>query len=116
VKITHISQVPVAPVTLPDAAGCACRVALSARDGAPTMALRVFEVAPGGHTPLHRHPYEHEIYVLNGAGTVWRDGQEAPLHPGDVLLIPADEPHQFKNTGAGTFQFICLIPVQFQKC
>ena len=81
------------------------------------FAMRIFEVAPGGHTPLHNHPYEHEIFVMDGAGTVWRDGQEVAIKPGDVLYIPADEKHQFKNTVADKpFKFMCLIPAKFQKC
>ena len=115
-KIIPVDQVPLETVTMPGAVDCAYRVAVSARDGAPTFAMRFFEVAPGGNTPLHQHPYEHEIYITEGAGTVWRDGQEVPISPGNVLFIPADEKHQFKNTGSQAFKFMCLIPAQFQKC
>lgn len=96
--------------------GCQYRVALSARDGQLSMAMRFFEVAPGGQTPLHQHGYEHEILIMEGAGTVWRAGQEVALRAGDVLYIPADETHQFKNCGEQPFKFLCLIPAQFQKC
>ena len=115
-KITSVSRVPAEKVEMDGVKDCQYRVAVGPKDGAPHFAMRIFEVAPGGHTPLHRHPYEHEIYVLAGAGTVWRDGNEVPIQPGDVLYIPADEMHQFKNAGADVFQFICLIPAQFQKC
>lgn len=115
-KITTIDQVPLEQVTLPDAVGCAYRVAISARDGAENCAMRFFEVAPGGHTPLHSHPYEHEVFVMAGTGTVWSAGQEVPLQSGAVLFIPADEKHQFHNTGAQPFKFMCLIPTKFQKC
>ena len=101
---------------MPGANGCAYRVAVSARDGAPNFAMRIFEVAPGGNTPLHEHPYEHEIYVIEGQGTIWRDGAEVAIQPGDILFVPPDERHQFKNTGGGVFKFMCLIPAQFQKC
>ena len=115
-KITSVNQVHLEQVTLPGAAVCAYRVAISARDGAENFALRVFEVAPKGHTPLHSHPYEHEIFVLEGAGSVWRDGQAVPLQTGHVLFIPANEQHQFQNTADQPFKFICLIPAKFQKC
>jgi len=115
-KITNVSQVPLERVELPGAAGCAYRVAVSQCDGAPNFAMRIFEVQPGGHTPLHQHPYEHEIYVLEGTGTIWRENQELPVKSGDVLFIPADEKHQFKNAANSTFKFMCLIPAQFQKC
>ncbi len=115
-KITNISEVPSENVEMDGVKNCRYRVALSARDGELSMAMRFFEVGPGGHTPLHRHPYEHEIFVLEGAGTVWRDGREVALKPGDVLFIPADEQHQFKNAGNQPFKFMCLIPSKFQKC
>lgn len=114
-KITHVHQIPLEPIEMPGAAGCAYRVAISQRDGAPNFAMRVFEIAAGGHTPLHQHPYEHEVFILEGCGTVWRDGNEVALKPGDVLFIPPDEKHQFKNTGRSLLKFICLIPAQFQK-
>lgn len=116
VKIMPVSEVPLEKVEMAGAVGCSYRVAVSARDGAPNFAMRIFEVAPGGNTPLHHHPYEHEIYVMEGQGTVWRDGREVAIKPGDVLYIPADEQHQFKNAGSGAFKFMCLIPGQFQKC
>ena len=77
--------------------------------------MRVFEVAPGGHTPLHQHPYEHEVFILDGTGTIWREGNEVAIKSSDVLFIPADEQHQFKNTGSQPFKFMCLIPAEFQK-
>jgi quercetin dioxygenase-like cupin family protein len=101
---------------MPGATGCSYRVAVSRLDGAPNFAMRVFEVATGGNTPLHQHPYEHEVFIIEGAGTVWRDGTEVALNPGNILFVPADERHQFKNTGSGPLKFICLIPGEFQKC
>lgn len=116
-KIANVNDIPQEKVVMDGAKDCAVQLAVTPRDGAPNFALRVFEVAPGGHTPLHHHPYEHEIFVLEGRGTVWRENKEVPLQRGDVLYIPADEQHQFKNAEkAVPFKFICLIPAKFQKC
>ena len=115
-KITNLKDIPAEKVEMDGVKDCQYQVAITSRDGAPSMAMRFFEVAPGGNTPLHNHPYEHEIYITEGAGTVWRDGQEVPLKPGDVLYIPSDEKHQFKNAGPQSFKFMCLIPAKFQKC
>ncbi len=115
-KITNVNDVPSEKVEMDGVKNCSYRVALSARDGEMSMAMRFFEVAPGGHTPLHQHSYEHEILIMEGSGTVWRDGQEVALKAGDVLYIPSDEKHQFKNTGSASFKFMCLIPSKFQKC
>jgi quercetin dioxygenase-like cupin family protein len=116
VKIANIQQIPAKKVEMDGAKDCKVQLAVTPRDGAPNFAMRIFEIAPGGHTPLHHHPYEHEIFVMEGAGTVWRDGKDVPLKHGDVLYIPADEQHQFKNAGASPFKFLCLIPAKFQKC
>jgi quercetin dioxygenase-like cupin family protein len=115
-KITNLNEISADNVEMDGAKECKVQLAVTPRDGAPNFAMRVFEVAPGGHTPHHRHPYEHEIYVMEGTGTVWRDGREVPIKPGDVLYIPADEQHQFKNAGGKPFKFMCLIPAKFQKC
>jgi quercetin dioxygenase-like cupin family protein len=72
--------------------------------------MRQFEVAPGGHTPRHHHPYEHEIYVLEGEGEVLENDTPHPLHAGDVVLVKPDDVHQFRNVGDRPLKFLCLIP------
>ena len=78
--------------------------------GAKNFAMRLFEMAPDGYSPLHTHPWEHEVFILEGGGVVF-DGEKAtPFKAGDVVFIPPDEQHQFKNVGKKTLKFICLIP------
>ena len=72
--------------------------------------MRQFVVAPGGHTPRHSHPYEHEVYVLEGEGEVVEGDRPHALAAGDFVLIKPDEIHQFRNTGGGQLKFLCLIP------
>ena len=81
-----------------------------AADGAPHFAMRQFEVAAGGYTPRHSHPYEHEVYVLDGTGVVYEGDTPHPLRAGDVVFVKPDEVHQFRNSGAGPLRFLCLIP------
>jgi quercetin dioxygenase-like cupin family protein len=83
---------------------------VSESDGAPNFVMRRFEVAPGGYTPRHSHPYEHEVYVLEGEGVVYENDRPHPLRPGAVVLVKPDEVHQFRNTGATPLKFLCLIP------
>ncbi len=86
---------------------------ITAREGAPNFALRVFELLPGGYTPYHAHPWEHENYILEGEGVLVNpDGSTTPLRPGDAVLVPPMQKHQYRNTGTGVFRFICCIPVQ----
>ena len=109
-KIQNDQNIEQQNVEMEGAAGCRVRLLLGEKKGAPNFAMRQFEVAPGGHTPKHRHPYEHEIYVLEGAGVAVEGDVEHPIGPGDVLLVTPDEVHQFKNPGEGVLRFLCLIP------
>lgn len=83
---------------------------IAEEDGAPNFAMREFCVAPGGHTPYHTHPWEHEVYVLDGTGVVRGEGGETPLGPGCVVFIPGNEMHGFTNTGDEALRFLCLVP------
>ena len=81
-------------------------------DGAPNFAMRVIEFQPGAVFETHEHPYEHEIFVLEGEGVVEAPEGEIPMRPGTALYVPPDEPHGYRNTGAGVLRFICVIPHQ----
>lgn len=94
------------------AVGTRVRWLITKEQGATHFSMRRFEVEPGGYTPLHSHPWEHEVYVLEGEGEV-RGGAEARrFSGGDVIFIPAGERHQLRNAGSTTVKFLCLIPIR----
>jgi quercetin dioxygenase-like cupin family protein len=78
--------------------------------GASNFAMRVFEVELGGFTPLHKHPWEHEVFILDGTGQLFDGEQTTIFKTGDVVFVPPNERHQFKNDGKTLLRFICLIP------
>ena len=109
-NVNHFEKTAQAPVHMEGAAGCQVRWLLGPEQGTPTFAMRQFEVAPGGFTPRHSHPYEHEVFVLEGEGVVVEGEKEHPLRPGDVIFVVPDEVHQFRNTGSAPLKFLCLVP------
>jgi quercetin dioxygenase-like cupin family protein len=109
-KVSHYEQVAQAPVTMEGSSGCQVRWLVDEAQGAPNFAMRQFEVAPGGYTPQHSHPYEHEVFVLEGRGVVLEGNLEHPLKAGDFVLVTPDEVHQFRNTGPTPLKFLCLVP------
>ncbi len=109
-KVQPSHSVQLQQVTMEGSSGCQVRWLLSSTDGAPNFAMRQFEVAPGGFTPLHHHPYEHEIYVVEGQGEVYEGGTPHTISAGDVVLVTPNEVHQFKNNSDKPFKFLCLIP------
>jgi len=78
--------------------------------GAPNFAMRLFEVEPGGHSPLHTHPWEHEVFILEGEGVLVGENKEAKFGPGDAVFVTSNEKHQFRNRGKKTLKFLCMVP------
>ncbi len=109
-KVQNFEQITEKDVDMEGASGCKVRWLIDEQDGAPNFAMRRFEVAAGGHTPKHHHPYEHEVYVLEGSGVVLEGDRQRPLEAGDVVYVAPDEVHQFRNTGSAPLKFLCLVP------
>jgi len=111
--IRNPNDVEAQDMTMPGAEGVKMRLMVGRSDGAPNFAMRIFDVEPGGCTPHHEHNYEHEIMVLQGQGHAYEGDTPKPVQAGDVLYVPANQVHQFKNTGSDTFRFMCMVPTQF---
>ena len=109
-KVKHCENVDQQPVEMEGAHGCRVRWLLGESEGAPNFAMRQFEVAPGGYTPKHSHPYEHEVFVLEGTGEALDGDVPRPLKAGDVVYVAPGDVHQFRNTGNSPLKFLCLVP------
>lgn len=83
---------------------------ITTEDGAPNFTMRFFEVDTGSSTPSHSHPFEHEVFILNGKGVVVGEEGSIPIGKGSVIFIAPDEPHCIVNTGNEHLEFICVIP------
>ncbi len=109
-KIAHYKKTPPDPVSEEGSSGLTVRWVISKEDGAPNFSMRVFEVEPGGYSPHHQHPWEHEVFILEGNGVLVQGEEEFPFSKGDVIFIPPGEQHQLRNTSEENLTFICLIP------
>lgn len=70
-------------------------------EGAPHAGVSVFvtRTPPGGVVGLHVHPYPETFVLLAGHGR-WTRGEDVlELHTDEVLVVPADTPHGFRNIG-----------------
>jgi len=79
-------------------------------EGAPNFAMRIVEFEPGAVFETHQHPYEHEIFVLEGEGIAHTPNGEERMCPGVALYVPPSEPHGYRNVGDNPLRFICVIP------
>ncbi|MGB9750348.1 MAG: cupin domain-containing protein [Caldisericia bacterium] len=76
----------------------------------PNFTLRYFRIKKGGFSPRHNHPYEHEVFILNGKGRVYIDGEEKNFEKNYFIYVPPDKEHQFLNTSEEDLEFLCIIP------
>lgn len=109
-KVSPCQAIEQNDVDMPGADGCKVRWLIGKQDGATNFSMRQFEVAPGGYTPRHSHPYEHEVFILDGEGTILEGDQLHVIKQGDVIYVAPDEVHQFRTTGDQPLKFLCLIP------
>lgn len=103
-------QEEAAQVQMPESEGVGLAWLLDERRGAPNFAMRRFTVAPGGYTPLHRHEWEHEVYILSGEGVLATEEGEHPLSQDSACLVAPGEKHQFRCVGEEPLEFLCLVP------
>jgi len=93
------------------APGVVMHVVAGPAEGAPTFVMRVFEIQPGSATTHHTHQWEHEIFVVEGQGTLVSGDTKKPLKEGDAVMVLPDEPHSIANTSEGLLTVICVIPL-----
>ncbi len=106
--IRNIGEIP----SVPYGQGAEKRVVFGKKDGAPTFAMRIFDVPPGGGSSDHCHDFEHEVLILKGEGVLKSESGESPLVEGSALFVPANEQHQLLNTGKDILRFVCMVPLR----
>ena len=109
-KVIDYAEAPSKTFDNDVAKGVTGRVVIGKADQAENFCMRVFTLAPGGHTPRHSHEWEHEIFVHAGEGQVFKNGTWQDVKAGSVVFVPGHEEHQFQNNGDKDFTFVCLIP------
>ncbi len=90
------------------------QIPIGSKEGSPHFTFRVFTIEPGGHTPLHSHPFEHINYIISGQGAVTDGKKERPVRQGDFALILPGETHQYRNLGETALVMICAVPKEYE--
>jgi quercetin dioxygenase-like cupin family protein len=115
-KVISLDQITKGKADMEGAKDVYKQIPLGQSDGSPTYSFRVFSVDPGGHTPYHRHPYEHLNYVIEGHGALVEEGgAEREVKKGDFALVLPNEKHQYRNQSKDErLVMICAVPKQFE--
>jgi len=101
--VAAVAQAPPAVAPLPKLP--TTRVDLQRHDlsaaGREAIQARI-DFGPGIFAPMHTHPGEEIIYVLEGELEYEIRGMPpVRLKPGDVLFVPANAAHSARNVGSG---------------
>ena len=67
----------------------------------PTVIFSSSVFAPGARTPVHKHPYPHYVYILEGTLTIVKtdSGKSYDMKPGTFFLEMVDAWHYGINKG-----------------
>ena len=85
---------------------------ISIDDGPVTCTMTYSVIEPGKTSSHHIHPWEHEVYILEGSGVLVCDGKEYPVTAGDAMYIPGGVDHYTLNTqGSGDIRRIEVNPI-----
>jgi len=109
-KHVHYTDIKAETVDVEGAKDVLIRWLITKKDGAEHFTMRLFDLSPGGHTPLHQHEWEHEVFIVSGSGILRTKEDESTFKQGDVIFVPSGQWHQFVNNGKEVLQFICVIP------
>jgi quercetin dioxygenase-like cupin family protein len=82
--------------------------------GATTLGMRLWRLAPGQASTWHRHPDQHELYVLlEGTGRIRVDDETLTLTPLSALLAEPESLRQvFNDTGSDALWLVTGAPVE----
>jgi quercetin dioxygenase-like cupin family protein len=92
-KIVYASELP---LDLSDPGVESLRLVNRER-GAKTMTAGVATFRPGAAIPLHVHPCEETVIIVEGEATAHIKGQDYQLGKYDTTIVPPNTPHCFLN-------------------
>jgi mannose-6-phosphate isomerase-like protein (cupin superfamily) len=74
--------------------------------GGTGISMIFVDAAPGRGPALHRHDYDEVFVVQEGQATMTAGEREIVVQAGDIVVVPAGQPHGFVNSGDGPLRQI----------
>jgi len=72
------------------------------------VSVFVVRTPPGKAVDIHVHPYSETFVLLEGSGR-WTAGDDVvELGPNQMLVVPPETPHGFRNTGEGSLLVVSV--------
>jgi len=81
-------------------------------DNPPTCTMTYSEIYPDKTSAHHIHPWEHEVFIIKGSGTLVCDAKEYHVRQWDAIYIPGNVDHYtLNNGGQGVMRRIEVNPL-----
>lgn len=75
------------------------------KQGSPFSAY-IVNAKPGQGPPLHTHPYVEVAFTIEGQATITVGEEVRNVRAGAIVVIPANTPHRFVNSGKSNLRQI----------
>jgi mannose-6-phosphate isomerase-like protein (cupin superfamily) len=72
------------------------------------VSIILVDARPGSGPALHKHAYEEVFVVQEGRATFRAGDQERDVGAGDIVIVPANTPHRFVNSGDGPLRQVAI--------
>ena len=89
-------------------AGDTYTILLTGEDTAGRYCLIDMLVPSGGGPPPHRHDFEEMFTILEGEIEFAFRGAKSVVRAGETANIPANAPHQFRNSSERSARLLCM--------
>jgi quercetin dioxygenase-like cupin family protein len=83
-------------------------ILITGKDTAGQFCLIDMYVPPGGGPPPHRHDFEETFTLLEGELELTFRGTKVVVRAGETVNIPANAPHQFRNSSIEAARLMCI--------
>ena len=86
------------------------RELVSGELGAESLTVAHATLHPDGGAPLHTHPTEEAMVILEGEAVAWLGDEEVVVNRGQTVLAPAGVKHGFINRSGKPVRIMAIFP------
>ena len=86
------------------------RELVSGELGAESLTVAHATLHPDGGAPLHTHPTEEAMVILEGEAVAWLGDDEVVVRRGQTVLAPAGVKHGFVNRSGKPVCIMAIFP------